>query len=188
MKTNSLGSMWFVAVLFIWLVILFKHFPSTSNKPCTMPASKAGGQYHRPRIHQTEENALPLKKTLSFSVCNGFANQRLSLLYGVVIAKQLERSIYLPNLIEDGVQYTTKTNYGKGAPFESMYDREAFIKGLETIGVNVLPGSPPAVLESSVTITEEQISDLTHSREYDAYNHIPGMSTALSARKFHGRF
>jgi hypothetical protein len=172
MKTNSLGSMWFVAVLFIWLVILFKHFPSTSNKPCTMPASKAGGQYHRPRIHQTEENALPLKKTLSFSVCNGFANQRLSLLYGVVIAKHLNRDIYLPNLIEDGIQYTTETNYGKGAPFESMYDRATFVKGLAKIGVNVLPGSPPAVLESSVDLTEEQTSDLVDSREYEDYDHI----------------
>lgn len=42
-------------------------------------------------------------KTLSFEVCGGFADQRLSLIYGMIIAKRLARAVVLPSLIVDGV-------------------------------------------------------------------------------------
>jgi hypothetical protein len=176
-KINSsaklMGSIWFATAMALVVLLgfrigLFIVSTRAPKKPFTM--SNTSSRYHR--IRQADAQAVPLQKTLSFSVCNGFANQRLSLLYGIVIAKHLERDIYLPDLIDDGIQYTTETNYGKGVPFESIYDRFDFIKGLATFGVDVLPGSPPAVLKSSVNLTEEQTSDLVHSREYDDYNHI----------------
>lgn len=47
---------------------------------------------------------LPTNFTLHFPVCNGFANQRLSILYGVLLAKRLNRAAVLPMLIDNGLQ------------------------------------------------------------------------------------
>jgi hypothetical protein len=43
-------------------------------------------------------------RTLRFEVCNGFANQRLSLVYGIIIARELDRAAVLPNFIRNGSQ------------------------------------------------------------------------------------
>ncbi|PNH02132.1 hypothetical protein TSOC_011920 [Tetrabaena socialis] len=43
-------------------------------------------------------------RTLRFQVCNGFTNQRLAVMYGVMLAKRLGRTAVVPALIDDGVQ------------------------------------------------------------------------------------
>jgi hypothetical protein len=82
-------------------------------------------------------------RTLSFQVCNGFANQRLSLVYGLVIAKQLGRAAVLPALLTDGTQLTGAVRLagdaGAGAaPFESFYDVAALRTALAAHGVAAL--------------------------------------------------
>ena len=42
-------------------------------------------------------------------MCNGFANQRLSVVYGVLLAHRLGRSPVLPVLMRDGIQRDDKT-------------------------------------------------------------------------------
>jgi hypothetical protein len=46
----------------------------------------------------------PANRTLRFDVCNGFANQRLSLLYAVLYTVRLQRALVLPVLVENGLQ------------------------------------------------------------------------------------
>lgn len=45
-------------------------------------------------------------RTLSFSVCNGFANQRVAILSAIAVALETQRALVLPNLLLDGTQYT----------------------------------------------------------------------------------
>ena len=37
-------------------------------------------------------------------MCNGYANQRLAVLYGIMLARRLGRSAVLPVLIDNGLQ------------------------------------------------------------------------------------
>ncbi len=43
-------------------------------------------------------------RTLRFLVCNGFANQRLSIVYGAILARKTARALVLPRLIASGSQ------------------------------------------------------------------------------------
>ena len=80
--------------------------------------------------------------SLSFQVCNGFANQRLSIIYAAIIAKETRRSLYLPRLLLDGTQVDTSKeanliNYD-ASDFSTFYDLEVFINGMKAAGVRVL--------------------------------------------------
>jgi hypothetical protein len=82
-------------------------------------------------------------RTLAFQVCNGFANQRLALLYGLIIAKQLGRAVVLPTLITDGTQFTAADRLASDAgaataPFETFYDIKALRTALAPYGVAVV--------------------------------------------------
>lgn len=68
-------------------------------------------------------------KTLSFGVCNGYTNQRLSVFYGIVLAKQLKRRIEIPKLILNGKQTDASNVLATGTnmvPYEHFYDGVAF--------------------------------------------------------------
>ncbi|KAI8477207.1 MAG: hypothetical protein J3K34DRAFT_381683 [Monoraphidium minutum] len=85
----------------------------------------------------------PPHQTLSFQVCNGFANQRLALIYGLVIAKQLGRAAVLPTLILDGTQLTDAARLASDdraatATFDAFYDAAALRAALATHGVRAL--------------------------------------------------
>lgn len=47
-------------------------------------------------------------QTLRFKVCNGFANQRLAVVYGMLVAAKTGRSPVVPVLIGEGTQNTTQ--------------------------------------------------------------------------------
>lgn len=84
-----------------------------------------------------------LSQTVSFEVCNGFANQRLSLVYGLVIAKKLGRAAVLPTMILDGTQLTERDKLASDdrtstTLFESFYDAEVLDAALAPHGVHVL--------------------------------------------------
>jgi len=86
--------------------------------------------------------ALSRRGFLSFQVCNGFANQRLSIIYAAIIAKETGRSLYLPRLLLDGTQHdtskaTTLLN-SDAIEFGTFYDIDVFVKGMRTAGVSVL--------------------------------------------------
>lgn len=79
-------------------------------------------------------------RTLHFDVCNGFANQRLAVVYGAIAAKRLARAVVLPTLILDGTQSTDAPVLAGdvgAAPiaFEDFYDAPAVVAALSKLGV-----------------------------------------------------
>ena len=69
-------------------------------------------------------------------------NQRLSIIYAAIIAKETRRSLCLPRLLLDGTQVDTSKeanliNYD-ASDFSTFYDLEVFINGMKAAGVRVL--------------------------------------------------
>lgn len=116
-----------VSTLFIVLIPLWRlrvFFPATQEP---VRAAKSDPVKHA---------ALP-RRFLSFQVCNGFDNQRLS-----IIAKETGRSLYLPMLLLDGTQHdtsqTTTSLNSKATRFSTFYDVDAFLKGTKAAGIPML--------------------------------------------------
>lgn len=66
--------------------------------------------------------------TLDIETCNGFVNQRLSILYGLVIAKRTRRAVYLPMLRLNGRQFVDESHNMTWVPFSHFYDADHFVK------------------------------------------------------------
>lgn len=86
--------------------------------------------------------SVPAKsRTLRFPVCNGFANQRLSVVYGVLLARHLGRTPVLPMLLRDGLQRTDAAVVANGmnrAAFDEVYDSRHFMYEMAKRGIRVL--------------------------------------------------
>jgi hypothetical protein len=72
-------------------------------------------------------------RILRYDVCNGFANQRLSLLYGAIAAIISDRNPLLPMLVGEGdvPQEARTSNYF----FRDFYDVDHFISTMRNFGV-----------------------------------------------------
>ena len=115
------------------------------------------------------------RRALSFRVCNGFANQRLSIVYAAIIAKETGRSLYLPRLLLDGTQNdtskaTTVIN-SEATDFGTFYDVEVFRKGMKTAGVRVLGKEFPAQLADKrvVRVPPQDLQSLLASSSSEKY-------------------
>lgn len=97
--------------------------------------------------------------TLSFQVCNGYTNQRLSTLYGFVLAKTLGRQPVLPRLIFDGVQGSVKRSkvqltLATAGGFFSFYDRDLFAHYMQYTGITFIqPDVCPCATTTTSTTT-----------------------------------
>ncbi|GBF93895.1 hypothetical protein Rsub_06894 [Raphidocelis subcapitata] len=100
-------------------------------------------------------------RTLSFSVCNGFANQRLSLVFGLVIAKQLGRVVVLPQMLLNGMQTSDENREASdtpsSTPFEEFYDLQALRAALAPFHMRLLThvqgaALPPSRSSANVTL------------------------------------
>eukprot|EP00798_Chlamydomonas_sp_ICE-L_P007680 gene7680-840_t len=79
------------------------------------------------------------QQTLKFDVCNGMSNQRLSMLYGVILAYELGRTPVLPSFLLSGVQWTAENSVsGVKIPMEDIYDVAHFRDSLELVGISTL--------------------------------------------------
>lgn len=84
-------------------------------------------------------------RVLSFPVCNGLANQRLSFIYGLVFARMTGRDPILPEFLADGTQlgvneedYLEKVvESGTGVSFSNFYDLNSVTKATRKHGVRV---------------------------------------------------
>jgi hypothetical protein len=109
-------------------------------------------------------------RTLRFVTCNGFANQRLSLAYGIILAKVTNRVPVLPDFLLNGRQSSDAwiTDLGSNAslPMAAMYDVEAFGKGMASrAGMEVLsPQEAPPVSEY-VRLSLDGVADIVHHME-----------------------
>eukprot|EP01025_Chloroclados_australasicus_P012910 TRINITY_DN16181_c0_g1_i2.p1 TRINITY_DN16181_c0_g1~~TRINITY_DN16181_c0_g1_i2.p1 ORF type:complete len:667 (-),score=36.83 TRINITY_DN16181_c0_g1_i2:2206-4077(-) len=63
---------------------------------------------------------------VTFSVCGDFANQRLAILYGFLIAMKLKRTLVIPRLPLDGKQGTENNEefQANSLPFYEVYDKD----------------------------------------------------------------
>jgi len=80
------------------------------------------------------------RPTLSFDVCDGMANQRLSLLYGIVLAFELGRAAVLPNFqvtVPSMVEDSGRAGTAEIAMSE-FYDVPHFIQRMAAVGVEVV--------------------------------------------------
>lgn len=85
--------------------------------------------------------------TLQFDVCNGFTNQRIALMSGLVLAADTNRSVVLPDWLlrgymPDAVEYVTADD-GNSVPFSSWFDEEVFVEALAAHGVSVAASKAP---------------------------------------------
>ncbi|KAG2487834.1 hypothetical protein HYH03_013551 [Edaphochlamys debaryana] len=90
----------------------------------------------------TPSGIAPTQRTLRFEVCNGFANQRLSVVYGIMLAVRLNRVPVLPVLVRDGIQRTdaaVTANGDRAVSFDQVYDAAYFLSEMAKSGVRVLP-------------------------------------------------
>ena len=66
-------------------------------------------------------------RTLRFELCNGFANQRIALVFGILFAHILGRSAVLPYALMNGAQTADEWNLGELSgltPLSELYDIE----------------------------------------------------------------
>lgn len=107
------------------------------------------------------EHAFP-SRTLQFDLCNGFANQRIALASGIVLAHLLGRCAVLPEAVANGTQTTNDWHYGPNAdliPLSDMYDTEVSNTVGKTAGNSLdSAGSAPVCCQcptarSQVTLT-----------------------------------
>ncbi|GIL81750.1 hypothetical protein Vretimale_1367 [Volvox reticuliferus] len=101
----------------------------------------------------------PQSRTLRFQVCNGFANQRLSIIYGALLAVRLDRTAVLPVLIDNGLQRTDNTilaNTDNQVLFSDMYDQPYFIKAMAAAGLRVVAPeeAPPMTTYAQVPLAQ----------------------------------
>ncbi|GFR49842.1 hypothetical protein Agub_g11783, partial [Astrephomene gubernaculifera] len=112
----------------------------------------------------------PANRTIRFQVCNGFANQRLSIMYGILLARRLNRSAVLPVLIDNGLQRSDAAvlvNADNQVPFSSMYDVRHFITTMRRTGVRILVPEPELqqLLISPSTSAFEQQQQQNHNQD-----------------------
>ncbi|PSC70561.1 Glycosyl transferase family 8 [Micractinium conductrix] len=113
--------------------------------------------------------------TLSFQVCNGFANQRVAVLSGVLIAAQLNRTVVLPRLLLNGTQPTAaevNERVTGSVPFGNMFDVKLFADRMAARGVrtSAYPPDPAAVVAVRMGSYRDILGVLTTT--YSAQQHI----------------
>ena len=96
-----------------------------------------------PRSSLSDSAPAAPSRTLQFKVCNGFTNQRLALVYGILLAVKTRRVPVIPCMLSDGEQLTTATiSAGLGdegcEPFSNFYDEQFFVQRMLEGGVQVL--------------------------------------------------
>jgi hypothetical protein len=98
-------------------------FDPEAHKEGIFATSRAGDWLHTPPHHEGHD-------TITFDVCGSAADQRLSLIYGFIIAKRLNRTAVLPPVITAGVQLYSGDDADPlashadhvTAPFDEVYD------------------------------------------------------------------
>ena len=81
-------------------------------------------------------------RVLTFDVCGGLTNQRISIVQGLLIGHITRRAVTLPLLNANGVQrpdqgYTE--NRSNMVPFDTFFERNATTTALEALGIRIVP-------------------------------------------------
>lgn len=93
------------------------------------------------------------RRTLSFAVCNGMPNQRLALVYGVLMALELGRVPVLPSLLSSVTRLQGEEEAEPASPQETpmsqLYDTQHLILALGGLGIEVLEHSAMESIQST---------------------------------------
>lgn len=100
--------------------------------------SSAGGLFGSVRQQSSS-------RTLSFSLCGGFAGQRIALVSGLAFAAELNRTAVLPRLLRDGAVT---------APLSDLYDLPQLLAGLRAAGLSVQLEEPAAKAVVQINLAE----------------------------------
>ncbi|MEW5310172.1 MAG: hypothetical protein WDW38_001993 [Sanguina aurantia] len=134
--------------------------------------------YHSTASATSEGVAASL--TLRFTVCNGLSNQRLSVLYGILLALRTGRVPVLPDLIPDGTQRTAARvdpSPSNVQAFSSVYDAPRFISSLQQAGIPIISPTTAPPLSSYQNVTVEQLGwDVLGALSSSTYASIPDLS------------
>jgi hypothetical protein len=148
---------------------------AAGDAPPTTPPRRPAASPRPARTRHDAPPPLPADApTLSFAACNGFANQRLSLLYGLVLAKATRRRVFLPDLVADGTQlvaegdnggYVDKLATGPGGAlaFGEQFDVGALTLALRAHGVEVAPAGAAAAVrprQHAVSLQRETAAEV----------------------------
>ncbi len=115
-----------VLAIFLTGAVLRQH--DVSHRPSAPEASASKVTTGR-RIaaYLVDSEGFYAARTLRFDVCNGFANQRIAIAYGVVMAHHLGRAAVLPDILMNGTQGSDDWTLGSPnstLPLSIMYDSQ----------------------------------------------------------------
>lgn len=113
-------------------------------------------------------------QTLSFALCNGFTNQRLAFVYGLIIAKETGRRVVWPRFLLSGIQDNASSVYagqGNGVDFAHFYDKNAFLSFARRNGIDFVD-EPEFSPSSRKRPDNRDIAALFTRRKYESVKHI----------------
>lgn len=130
-----------------------------------------------PPIPSRESKLGSQSRTLRFLTCNGFANQRLSLAYGMILAKMTNRIPVLPSFLLNGLQrgdaWITDIGNNGSLPMSAMYDMEAFREGIASYaGMEVLRPEDAPPISEYVQLSLDGVADAIHHTEREDDLHV----------------
>lgn len=114
--------------------------------------------------------------TLQFEVCNGFTNQRIALMSGLVLAAAANRSVVLPRFLLNGMQPDGKEQItaetAETVAFGEWFDETAFANSLAAQGVQVVSGALSEAMPVSI-------------QEFDSQSKLNALVAHLKRQKQH---
>ncbi|KAL4856628.1 O-fucosyltransferase 23 [Chlorella vulgaris] len=142
-----------------------------------MPAPRRGRK--RPQLDDVVLPRASDSFTLEFEVCNGFTNQRIALLSGLVLATEANRSVVLPDFLlngmqPDGIEMVT-ANQADTVPFGTWFDEQAFAEAVAPFGVQVVAGKAPGATPVPIKVFDSQSRPnafVTYLRKHRSHQHI----------------
>lgn len=149
-----------VAVLLMWA--RYQQTISLSGAAKGRLQSRSGGHGTATGQANTASSLQPVENafTMQFEVCNGFTNQRIALLSGLVLAAAAKRSVVLPEFLLNGMQpddmKTVTADKAETVPFREWFDEEAFAQAMAAHGVQVVAGVAPNATVVSIKDFDSQ--------------------------------
>lgn len=127
-------------------------------------------------------------RTLRFLTCNGFANQRLALAYGIILAKATNRVPVLPDFLLNGIQRTdawiVDVNRNSSLPMSNMYDTKAFKAGmLMRANMEVLSPEEAPPVSNYARVSLERVANAIPLTEASTSQHVFVGCTLLKLTK-----
>ena len=123
---------------------------------------------------------------ICLQVCNGYANQRLAIAYGILLANSLGRTAVLPDLLKKGTQLTdARKSVGKGnrISMSHVYDVSYFEQKLAEVSVKImLPEIAPSRETYVIKSIQNEPDSMMKLRVYSIFPHLLVDCTFLTLR------